>query len=1652
MDTTVSSVSLKLSREAFRWSYLLLVLLGMGLALLLTFLGDDAPAATVDRLLWGAYLITFVLYALNPLSVEGAPARDVLGMLLPLLATYLTFNLLAAVLLLLTGMLIASMAQYAHLSDGLVYRVPRGRRRFLQEKILPQLVAVGAGLLSGAAAYSTVGGSQPLTTLQRSDLLHLAILLGVALGLRSQIMRLPVLRGERPLYSVYPLYVRAYWITLDLLLTIPAIVMTLLYYQGSRVLVGLSLLPLLLGALGLRVLTLSRSALYRRIDELSTLNIVSKALITATTPPMLFEALFQQVNRLIDAPVFYIAIPDPERRSISYPLVVENYRRVHWPDRPWGEGPVEFIIQQRTALLSQDGQDPLLRAGCAPPCRTFLGVPIQLRDTVYGVLAVQHPTVAGAYTVAEQNVLETIASQAASVLRNLHLRNEAQKFTDGLLAVNHVSNVVNASLNSDVIFREICSVACDVSGASGAAIFLRGQKTASYHIAHSVGLPDGAEAALARTLIDNQGGWYTLLSWPRITSITDLQDDSRTSWLAAALSDTPLHGMMVVPFISVRDQINGQTLTPAQDALGFVAVFFNQPHTPGENQRYLLQMVANQAATAIENSRLFEETQRNVQRLAYLVETARVFSESLALDKVTESVVIWTVEVLNVDSAMLTLWDREEDCLVVQAHASRRDGMFNPPPALLCPLSEIPELTGVLQSRWSRAFAAGDPTLSPALRDVFVQAGLQTLVFIPLAVRDTVLGALVLGKADSDTLDSDDISLAEAIAIQVATAVENARFHQLTEVELSERVLEINVLENVLRRISASTDEVSIIRELLDAAYAVTHADLLGCALIEPGGILLDAESSGISAGNPLSLYWRLGNSQDLQHRQYSEANHSVVGEVLRTRQPLLVDDVTQLPHYWLPEGTLGFASELCVPILHQEQTLGVLNLESRRIGHFSEAHLRFLQNLAGHAAIALNRARLFASNQRQIEILEAIRVLSLDLLQAADLETVLTRVCNVALSILNGVNIHIYFYDPATDVLTFAASLWHDGRRNYEIAHPRPDGLTYRALRAGHSVISDDFERFPGVPTRRLGIFPLVHQGQPVGVLNAAVRQPEDLGEGEVRAMELLTNQAASAIERVRLFESRQRQIEILESLRRNSVALLNTTHLSQVLDVVCQTALMMVDAETVHIYFYDQDTDRLTFAASLYRDGRRNLDPHPPRSNGVTHRTAVMGRSQRLSLDQLYVRDPSSPITALQSVPLKHGDAVIGVLNVAVRDIGQLGSDEISALELLANQAAAAILNARLYEEIRKRRDHMAVILGATRDGLLLVDRHGILLHANPAAERLLGAELRPYLGKHLLRALRQLALQGLPPEDFRHPEVIKTIWRSLRENPRQPTMRHAELVQHGQTIYLEEESTPVLAEDGSVIGRLFVWRDVTAQRQLEKGREELTHTIVHDLRSPLSSIKGGLSVLRDMLTDDEALDRASALEVVSIAEGGAEGLLALVNSLLDVAHMESGDMPLNLVSASLHEPVGQAMRVLEMLAKEENVKLVCELPDDLPLLFMDSGKITRVFTNLIDNALHYTPPGGCVSVRAKYLPEEGVILATVEDNGPGVPPEMRERIFDRYATGLSGAPRRAHRGLGLGLTFCKLAVEAHGGRIWVEDSRMGGAAFRFTLPLVH
>jgi len=229
-----------------------------------------------------------------------------------------------------------------------------------------------------------------------------------------------------------------------------------------------------------------------------------------------------------------------------------------------------------------------------------------------------------------------------------------------------------------------------------------------------------------------------------------------------------------------------------------------------------------------------------------------------------------------------------------------------------------------------------------------------------------------------------------------------------------------------------------------------------------------------------------------------------------------------------------------------------------------------------------------------------------------------------------------------------------------------------------------------------------------------------------------------------------------------------------------------------------------------------------------------------------------------------------------------------------------------------------------------------------------------------------------------------------------------------------------------------------------ELQRVRQETSDLIVHDLRNPLGVIFGTLTML-EMVLPEEVLD--ANRELLDLAIGACERMQRLVNSLLDVAKFETGEMTVRLAQTDLHPLMEDMLNQQKIATRARSVTLRLDTPRRLPSVVVDREKLERILTNLIDNALKYTPEGGEIVLAA--VAQAGCVEISVTDTGPGIPPADRERIFERFAQVEDQLATR--RGFGLGLTFCRLAVEAHGGQIWVEAGPRGkGSRFVFTLPL--
>ncbi len=340
-------------------------------------------------------------------------------------------------------------------------------------------------------------------------------------------------------------------------------------------------------------------------------------------------------------------------------------------------------------------------------------------------------------------------------------------------------------------------------------------------------------------------------------------------------------------------------------------------------------------------------------------------------------------------------------------------------------------------------------------------------------------------------------------------------------------------------------------------------------------------------------------------------------------------------------------------------------------------------------------------------------------------------------------------------------------------------------------------------------------------------------------------------------------------------------------------------------------------------------------------------------------------------------------------------------------------------------------AVALEAAANGILITDREGRIQWANPALTRMTG-----YPAQEILGATTRLLRSGVHDAVF-YRELWDTIlsgrvWRGELTNRRKDG-----------SLYTEEQTiAPVSNATGHITHFIAVKQDVTERKQVETLRETLIHTMIHDLRTPLTVVSGAL----DLLGPEH--DDADPESPIELARRSTERVLDLLTAILEVHGLESGKMPVERRPLDLVGLIGEALELLRPLADAKQQRLTSNLEEGLPPVHADRGLLLRVVQNLVGNAIKFTPGAGSIRVAASAdHAAGGELTVSIEDDGPGIAPDLLPRLFREFVTGsLKG------RGSGLGLAFCRLAVEAHGGCIQARSLPGRGATFTFTLPMAQ
>jgi len=419
---------------------------------------------------------------------------------------------------------------------------------------------------------------------------------------------------------------------------------------------------------------------------------------------------------------------------------------------------------------------------------------------------------------------------------------------------------------------------------------------------------------------------------------------------------------------------------------------------------------------------------------------------------------------------------------------------------------------------------------------------------------------------------------------------------------------------------------------------------------------------------------------------------------------------------------------------------------------------------------------------------------------------------------------------------------------------------------------------------------------------------------------------------------------------------------------------------------------------------------------------------------------------VASIVSVPLVSDNQVIGALTATRPSIAAFTEADLNLLDAFGGQAVVAVKNARLYEQlvqeeketarlyqsVLEKSDELEAVLRGIGDGVIVVDPQLRLLMMNPVAARIFSILQTPTPGVRLPELVSNEALLTLASDtSIEQAPLIREIVLDTNKDDE-------------QVLTYQVLSSAVTGIDGQIRGVVMVMRDITTQKEIERMKSNFLSVVSHELRTPLHSIKGFVDIILMGKTGPiNDLQR----DFLTTVKDATSNLQRLIDDLLEFSRMEAGQIRLRPQMISVYDIALTVVEQLTPLAEENKLQLINQVPEDIALVEADPMRIGQVMTNLVSNAIKFTPAEGTIVISAHAV--DGQVQVSVRDTGIGIPAEEQDKVFQRFYQ-VDSSATRSYRGAGLGLTICKFIVEYHHGRIWVESQVGEGSTFHFALPM--
>lgn len=1012
----------------------------------------------------------------------------------------------------------------------------------------------------------------------------------------------------------------------------------------------------------------------------------------------------------------------------------------------------------------------------------------------------------------------------------------------------------------------------------------------------------------------------------------------------------------------------------------------------------------------------------------------------------------------------------------------------------------------VQDSPLGRAIRTGRPAVVRGPSGSLRRDSPRTQIALPIPVKAEVWGAMLLTAAAAREFTSEELQLLEAVAYQVGAAVERVLLFQ----ETRDKEHRLESLVEVAQTVTARLDADEVFEGVVQAALGLVPESSVRLWVAEEGRLVLRHEGgTGTTPFGGRKTTFAFGEG--------------LTGHVVQTGEPLVVDQVLEDPRTvnveWM--GREGYVSFAGVPLLFQGRVLGVLAILTRRLTRFSKEDIKLLTSFTTQAAIAIENARLYADASRSAVEYQALFEVAGLVGSTLKVERVLDVIVERARALLKVRAAGIFKLDPRSQLLLYERGIGLSREFIESLQIHVGEGTSGKAMQYRAPAWSSDLLDDPTIvlrePTRDLVeregyraalSVPILIKGNPYGVLAVYWWDAHSLAFSEVRLLSALAGQAAVALDSAQLYEAVTRRGKRLETLAELTQTLTATLRVEEVLNRVVNSAVELFGSSVSRLWLVEEDGGTLSLRAHA---GSTSQDLGFMR---MRVGEGLVGRivETKAPLVVADLREDPRPINRERHVaegvisyagaPMLLGDRALGALGIALRELHEFSEEEVSLLQSLANHAAIALENARLYQTAARRaaRMHtlaeMGQLLVSTFDaehiletmvtrcresldisdvGIFFLDEenaelrfvHGFgsreaywRVHRLGIGEGVAGravAENRPVWTSDVLND----PAITLRPETRTRLEAVGT--RAVLAIPLSGERAFGALVVHrdpGHRFSDEEREFLITFANHVAVAlenaRLFSLEQsrraqvtrafqelATAQDQLirtEKLRAlgEMASGVAHDFNNLLASILGRAQLLLRKVEDPKFRQWLQVIE--RAATDGAR----TVRRIQEFARIRR-DQP--FVPVNLNAVVKEALEVTQPRWREEaqSQGVTIEVTTSLapvPEIAGDPAELREALTNLILNAVDAMPEGGVLSLSTRAT--DGRVIVTVSDTGVGISEEVQRQIFDPFFT------TKGPKGTGLGLSITYGIVSRHSGQITVESAVGRGSTFSLTFPI--